>query len=57
MEQFIHFKRIEDYHKLIKKETLHPLVSVIDFSKVLAKPSFEANTVKFNYGLYCSKRC
>lgn len=53
MEQFIHFKRIEDYHKLIKKETLHPLVSVIDFSKVLAKPSFEANTVKFNYGLYC----
>jgi AraC-like DNA-binding protein len=53
MEQFIHFKTIEDYHGLIKKETLHPLVSIIDFSKVTTKPSFEANSVKFNYGLYC----
>ncbi|MFN8346946.1 MAG: AraC family transcriptional regulator [Spirosomataceae bacterium] len=34
-------------------KTLHPLVSVIDFSKANLRNWGEADTVKFQYGLYC----
>lgn len=53
MEQLYKFETVGDYNTLNNHETLHPLVSVIDFSK--AKPrSWNGNKkVKINYGLYC----
>lgn len=53
MEQLYKFETVGDYNTLNNHETLHPLVSLIDFSK--AKPrSWDGNKkVKINYGLYC----
>lgn len=47
------FDTIASYNALNNQETLHPLVSVIDFNK--AKPrSWDGNkSVKINYGFYC----
>lgn len=52
MEQVLKFDTVGEYNALNNHETLHPLVSVIDFSK--AKPrSWGSKRVKINYGLYC----
>ena len=56
MEKVYKFDTVAEYNALNDHETLHPLVSVIDFSK--SKPwSWPAgntiNTIKINYGLYC----
>lgn len=47
---------VSDYNALVNHETLHPLVSVIDFSK--SNPwswpaGKDIRSIKVNYGLYC----
>lgn len=55
MEQLYKIDTVKEYNALNNHETLHPLVSVIDFSK--SKPWFwpggVSKTIKVNYGLYC----
>lgn len=52
MERTYRFDTVIEYNELNNHETLHPLVSVIDFSK--AKPrSWGEKSVRVNYGLYC----
>jgi AraC-like DNA-binding protein len=48
MEQVFNFETISDYNTFNNHPTLHPLVSIIDFSK--AK---ERTGSKMNFGLYC----
>lgn len=48
MEQVFNFETINEYNDFNNHKTLHPLVSVIDFSK--AKPRTGS---KMNFGLYC----
>ena len=54
MEKVIKFDSVSAYNAIVDHETLHPLVTVIDFSK--SKPwswPGEGKTIKINYGLYC----
>lgn len=52
MDRTFRFDTVNEYNALNNHETLHPLVSVIDFSK--AKPrSWGEKNVRINYGLYC----
>jgi len=54
MEKVFKFDTVAEYNALNDQETLHPLVSVIDFSK--SKPwswPCHGKTIKVNYGLYC----
>ena len=54
MEKVFKFDAVAEYNALNDHETLHPLVSVIDFSK--SKPwtwPGYGKTIKVNYGLYC----
>ncbi|MGB4770405.1 MAG: helix-turn-helix transcriptional regulator [Chitinophagaceae bacterium] len=44
---------VGQYNSLSDQETLHPLVSVIDFSKSTPKTFSGEKTVRINYGLYC----
>ncbi|SEL44546.1 helix-turn-helix domain-containing protein [Parapedobacter koreensis] len=48
MEQVINFDTISDYNAFNNHETLHPLVSVIDFSKANQRTGH-----KMNFGIYC----
>ena len=52
MSGIYQFDNIASYNELNNHETLHPLISVIDFNK--AKPrSWDGNkSVKINYGFY-----
>lgn len=47
------FDSVSDYNALNNHETLHPLVSVIDFSKAAPRSWGDEKTIKINYGLYC----
>lgn len=52
MNKIFRFDTVFEYNELNNHETLHPLVSVIDFSK--AKPrTWGEKSVRINYGLYC----
>jgi len=53
MEDVYKFETVSDYNALNNQETLHPLVSVIDFSKAEPRSWKGEKTVKVNYGLYC----
>lgn len=54
MEILYPINNISKYNADNNHKTLHPLVSVIDFSKAdLRNWGSEAKTVKFQYGLYC----
>jgi AraC-like DNA-binding protein len=44
---------INDYNAANHHKTRHPLVSVIDFSKARPRNWGDADTIKFQYGLYC----
>lgn len=48
MEKVINFNTISEYNAFNNHETLHPLVSVIDFSKARKRTG-----TKMNFGLYC----
>ena len=55
MEKVFKFDTVAEYNALNNHETLHPLVSVIDFSKSKpwSWPGGGSKTIKVNYGLYC----
>jgi AraC-like DNA-binding protein len=53
MEKTYRFDTIAEYNALNNHETLHPLVSVIDFSKANPRSWDGQKNVKINYGLYC----
>ena len=53
MELIYPIKNINDYNADTNTKTLHPLVSLIDFSKAELRSWGDADTVKFQYGLYC----
>lgn len=54
MEKVYKFDAVSEYNNLNSHETLHPLVTVIDFSKSKpwSWPGGDAKTIKVNYGLY-----
>jgi AraC-like DNA-binding protein len=47
------FDSVKAYNTLNDHATLHPLVSVIDFSKAKPRSWDGATKIKINYGLYC----
>jgi len=53
MERIFKFDTVTEYNALNNRETLHPLVSVIDFSKASPRTWGEKGAVRINYGLYC----
>ena len=53
MERIFKFDTVNEYNALNNHETLHPLVSVIDFSKANPRSWGGEKNVRINYGLYC----
>jgi AraC-like DNA-binding protein len=53
MEQVFKFDNVKDYNALTQQETLHPLVTVIDFSTSKPWSWPGGKSIKVNYGLYC----
>lgn len=53
MQKLYKFDTVSEYNALNNHETLHPLVSVIDFSKAAPRSWGGSKTIKINYGLYC----
>ena len=53
MERIFKFDTVAEYNALNNQETLHPLVSVIDFSKANPRSWGGEKNVRINYGLYC----
>jgi AraC-like DNA-binding protein len=53
MDNIIRFESVKEYNALNNHETLHPLVTVIDFSKSKPWSWPGGKTIKVNYGLYC----
>lgn len=53
MERIFRFDTITEYNALNNHETLHPLVSVIDFSKANPRSWGGEKNVRINYGMYC----
>lgn len=53
MEKVFKIDNINEYNISNNHKTLHPLVSVIDFSKAEPRDWGEAMSVKFQYGMYC----
>ncbi|WP_296145085.1 AraC family transcriptional regulator [uncultured Flavobacterium sp.] len=48
MSKVVNFETVDDYNKFNNHDTLHPLVSIIDFSK-----AHERTGSKMNFSLYC----
>ena len=53
MEKVVKFDTVAEYNALVDQETLHPLVTVIDFSKSKPWTWPGGKSIKVNYGLYC----
>lgn len=53
MERIFKFDTVAEYNALNNHETLHPLVSLIDFSKANPRSWDGEKSVRINYGLYC----
>lgn len=53
MEGIYRFDAVCEYNALNNHETLHPLVSIIDFSKAKPRTWGRENNVRINFGLYC----
>lgn len=53
MQKIVKIDNINDYNAANNHKTLHPLVSVIDFSKAAPRDWGDAETIKFQHGLYC----
>lgn len=53
MERIFKFDTVTEYNALNNHETLHPLVSVINFSKANPRSWDGEKSVRINYGLYC----
>ncbi len=53
MEHIYPINSVSKYNSDNNNETLHPLVTVIDFSKAGMRDWGNIETVKFQYGMYC----
>lgn len=55
MEKVFRFDSVAEYNTLADHETLHPLVSMINFSKTKSWswPAGDSKSIKVIYGLYC----
>jgi len=53
MEGIFRFDTVSEYNALNNHETLHPLVSIIDFSKANPRTWGNEGKVRINYGMYC----
>lgn len=53
MELIYPINNISKYNTDNNNETLHPLVTIVDFSKAGVREWEKADTVKFQYGMYC----
>ena len=53
MSKIHKFNIVSEYNNLNNHETLHPLVSIIDFSKANPRTWGVDKKVRINYGLYC----
>ncbi|AFK05522.1 transcriptional regulator, AraC family (plasmid) [Emticicia oligotrophica DSM 17448] len=53
MEKTYRIDSINEYNADNNHKTLHPLVSVIDFSKANLRNWGNVDTIRFEYGLYC----
>ena len=53
MENIFRFNTVKDYNEFNNHKTLHPLVSVIDFSKANLRSWGGNKSVKLNFGFYC----
>lgn len=53
MDGVYKFDTVSEYNTLNNHETLHPLVSVINFSRATPRSWNGEKTVRINYGLYC----
>ena len=52
MEQIVNLNNVSEYNAANNNKTLHPLVSVIDFSKASARDWGDADTIKLQYDLF-----
>lgn len=52
MEKVININNISEFNAANNHKTLHPLVTVIDYSKALPRDWGDVESIKFNYGLY-----
>jgi AraC-like DNA-binding protein len=52
MEKLVNIFSISDFNIANNQKTYHPLVTVIDYSKASPRDWGEADTIKFQYGLY-----
>jgi AraC-like DNA-binding protein len=52
MEKLVNIFSISDFNIANNHKTYHPLVTVIDYSKASPRDWGEADTIKFQYGLY-----
>jgi AraC-like DNA-binding protein len=52
MEKIVNIDSIFNFNEANNNKTQHPLVSVIDFSKASPRSWGDADTIKFQYGLY-----
>lgn len=53
MDNLLRFDTVNDYNVLTNHKTLHPLVSIIDFSKAHPRSWGDIKTIRFHLGLYC----
>jgi AraC-like DNA-binding protein len=52
MEKVININSVSDFNATNNHKTLHPLVTVIDYSKANLRDWGDVDSVRFNYGLY-----
>lgn len=52
MEKIVNLDNVSAYNAANNTKTLHPLVSVIDYSKASPRDWGDVDTIKFQYGLY-----
>lgn len=52
MEKVINIDNVSEFNAANNNKTLHPLVSVIDYSKASPRDWGDVDTIKFQYGVY-----
>ncbi len=52
MEKIVNINNVSEFNAANNHKTLHPLVSVIDYSKASPRDWGDVETIKFQYGLY-----
>lgn len=52
MEKIINVDSVSDFNTANNHKTLHPLVTVLDYSKANPRDWGEVDSIRFNYGLY-----